>query len=419
MAQPDQPDQRDQHDQPQPEQPDRPDQPDLEIYSLEWCPYCIKAKALLKAKDIPYRETDVTYDREQALEMVERSGRASVPQIFLNGAHVGGYDELAHITSTGLLDKAFGREPAEIKSVYDVAVIGGGAAGLSAALYASRKGLSTVLISEDVGGQVGVTRDIFNYPGHDYVTGPDLSERMIAQVANNPIEQLLGEYVVGLSLDGRCKVIELESERRVRADAVIIASGVTKRRLEIPGEAEFEGYGVVYCSTCDGPLYKDKTIAVVGAGNSAFEAALEMNGIARKVYLVTRGELSADQVLRDKVATAERVEHLPGQLPAEIHGDEEVEALTIVDRRSGEFRRLEVDAVFVEAGLLPNTSFALDLVETNEAGEIIVDERGRTGVRGVFAAGDCTTVPDKQIVVAAGDGAKAALAAFEYLISQR
>ena len=147
--------------------------PDLQIYSLEWCPYCIKAKALLKAKEIPYRETDVTFDREQALEMIERSGRNSVPQIFLDDELVGGYAELAHITSTGELDQAFGRRPAKLKPVYDVAVIGGGAAGLSAAMYASRKGLSTVLVSEDVGGQVGVTRDIFNYPGYDYITGPD------------------------------------------------------------------------------------------------------------------------------------------------------------------------------------------------------------------------------------------------------
>ncbi len=393
--------------------------PDLQIYSLEWCPYCIKAKALLKAKEIPYRETDVTYDEERAVEMIERSGRNSVPQIFLDDEHIGGYAELAHITSTGELDQAFGRRPAKLKPVYDVAVIGGGAAGLSAAMYASRKGLTTVLISEDVGGQVGVTRDIFNYPGYEYVTGPELSERMIEQVAQNPIERLLGEYVTGLSLEGRCKVIELESGRRIRADSVIIASGVTKRRLEIPGEDEFEGFGVVYCSTCDGPLYKDKVIAVVGAGNSAFEAALEMNGIARKVYLVTRGHVTADQILRDKVATAKHVKHLKGKVAVEIHGAEEVEAFTIADRDSGELRRLAVDAVFVEAGLLPNTSFALDLVETNETGEIIVDERGRTGVRGVFAAGDCTTVPDKQIVVAAGDGAKAALAAFEYLVSQR
>ena len=301
-----------------------------------------------------------------------------------------------------------------------MAVIGGGAAGLSAAMYASRKGLSTVLVSEDVGGQVGVTRDIFNYPGYDYVTGPDLSERMIEQIAQNPIERLLGEYVVGLSLDGRCKVIELESGRHVRADSVIIASGVTKRRLEIPGEEEFEGFGVVYCSTCDGPLYKDKTVAVVGAGNSAFEAALEMNGIARKVYLVTRGRHhrrpGPARQGRDRQAREAPEGH---RWRWRSTGPTRSRALTIADRDSGELRRLAVDAVFVEAGLLPNTSFALDLVETNEAGEIVVDERGRTGVRGVFAAGDCTTVPDKQIVVAAGDGAKAALSAFEYLVSQR
>ena len=144
--------------------------PDLQIYSLEWCPYCIKAKALLKAKEIPYREIDVTFDREQALAMIERSGRNSVPQIFLDDELVGGYAELAHLTSTGELDQASAGEPAKLKPVYDVAVIGGGAAGLSAAMYASRKGLSTVLVSEDVGGQVGVTRDIFNYPGYDYIT---------------------------------------------------------------------------------------------------------------------------------------------------------------------------------------------------------------------------------------------------------
>ncbi len=392
---------------------------DIEIYSLEWCPYCIKAKALLKAKDVPYRETDVTYDREQALEMIERSGRNSVPQIFFDGELLGGYDDLAHFNATGELDRALGREPVELKSIYDVAVIGGGPAGLSAAMYTARKNLSTILISGDVGGQVGVTRDIANYPGFDEVTGPELAERMIAQTAQYNVEKLIGEYVVGLRLDGRCKVIELESQRQVCARTVIIASGVQKRRLGIPGEAELSDHGVVYCSTCDGPLYKDKTIAVVGGGNSAFEAALEMNGIARKVYLVTRGEVTADAILQDNVASAKRVERLAGQIAVQIHGEVDVEGLTIRNRENGMLRRLAVDGVFVEVGLLPNTSFALDLVETNEAGEIEVDGRGRTGVRGIFAAGDCTDVPDKQIVTSAGDGAKAALAAFEYLVTQR
>jgi len=392
---------------------------DIQIYSLQWCPYCIKAKALLHAKGIPYRETDVTSDRSLALEMIERSGRNSVPQIFVDGELVGGYDDLAHLSATGELDRLVGREPAELRPIYDVAVIGGGPAGLSAAMYAARKNLSTILVSGDVGGQVGTTRDIANYPGFAEVTGPALAEQMIAQMSRYDVEQLLGEYVTGLRVEGRCRIVELESGRRLRSRTLIIASGVRKRHLEIPGEGKLDGHGVVYCSTCEGPLYGDKTIAVVGGGNSAFEAALEMNGSARKVYLVTRGHVSADAVLRDNVASAAKVEHLHNHLAIEIHGRDTVEALTVLDIASDQRRQLEVDGVFVEVGLLPNTGFALDLVETNERGEIKVDARGRTGVRGVFAAGDCTDTPDKQIVVAAGDGAKAALAAFDYLVTQR
>ena len=392
---------------------------DIEIYSMQWCPYCIKSKALLKAKDIPYRETDITFDEELQLQMVERTGRYNVPQIFVDGVLVGGYDDLAHLNSTGILDKLAGRKPVKLKSLYDVAVIGGGPAGLSAAMYSARKSLSTIVVSGDVGGQVGTTRDIANYPGFDTITGPELSQRMIEQATKYDMEQLIGEYVIGLRIDGRAKVVELESGREIRARSLIIASGVQKRYLGIAGEAQFDGRGVVYCSTCDGPLFKDKAVAVVGGGNSAVEAALEMNGIARKVYLVSRGDISADAVLRDHVASAARVKHLRGYDAVEIDGDETVEGLTVRERRRGKLRRLAVDGVFVEIGLEPNTSFALDMVETNESGEIKVDARGRTGVRGVFAAGDCTDVPDKQIVVAAGDGAKAALAAFEYLVSQR
>jgi NADH-dependent peroxiredoxin subunit F len=389
---------------------------DIQIYSTQWCPYCIKAKALLKAKDIAYRETDVTHDEVLQREMVERTGRYNVPQIFVEGVLVGGYDELAQINATGTLDRVMGRRPSSLRPLYDVAVIGGGPAGLSAAMYAARKNLSTIVISYDVGGQVGTTRDIANYPGFDSITGPDLSQRMIAQTTRYEMQQLVGEYVMGLRLDDGVTVVELESEREVRARATIIASGVQKRYLGIAGEAEFDGRGVVYCSTCDGPLFKDKVIAVVGGGNSAVEAALEMNGIARKVYLVSRGDISADAVLRDHVATAAHVKHLRGYEAVEIDGGATVEGLTV--RRRGKLRRLAVDGVFVEIGLEPNTEFALGLVETNARGEITVDARGRTGVPGVFAAGDCTDVPDKQIVVAAGDGAKAALAAFEYLVSQ-
>ncbi len=396
---------------------------DLLLYTKQWCPFCAKAKALLRSKGLEWREIDVTHDEALQQEMVERSGRRSVPEIFLEGALVGGYDDLARLNATGELDRRLGREAAELKTLYDVAIVGGGPAGLAAAMYAARKNLSTIVVAGDIGGQLGTTRDVANYPGYELITGPDLVQKFFAQASRYGIEQLIGEQVVGLRIDGRSKILELESIREVAARTLIIASGVQKRRLQIPGEKELSGRGVVYCSTCDGPLFKDLDIAVVGGGNSALEAAIEMDGIAGHVTLVARSGLTGDEVLQDKVAGAAGVVVLPDHEPVEIHGSgpgggDAVTALTVRDRESGETRRLDLDGVFVEVGLFPNTGFALDLVDTNERGEIVVDSHGRTGVRGVFAAGDCTDTHDKQIVISVGEGAKAALAAFEYLVTQ-
>ena len=391
---------------------------DILIYTKQWCPYCAKAKALLRAKGLEWRELDVTFDERLQQEMVERSGRRSVPEIFLGGELVGGYDDLARLNATGELDRRLGREPVELKTLYDVAIVGGGPAGLAAAMYATRKNLSTVVVAMDIGGQLGTTRDIANYPGYELITGPDLVQKFFAQASQYGIEQLIGEQVVGVRVDGRSKVLELESLREVEARTLVIASGVQKRQLRIPGEKELAGHGVVYCSTCDGPLFKGLDIAVVGGGNSALEAALEMDGIARRVYLVARSGLAGNQVLEDKIATASGVEVLAHHEPVEIHGADAVEGLTVLDRETGATAKLAVQGVFVEIGLFPNTGFALDLVDTNERGEIVVDSHCRTGVRGVFAAGDCTDTHDKQIVISVGEGAKAALAAFEYLIAQ-
>jgi len=391
---------------------------DILIYIKQWCPYCTKAKALLRAKGLEWRELDVTFDERLQQEMVERSGRRSVPQIFLGGELVGGYDDLARLNATGELDRRLGREPVELKTLYDMAIVGGGPAGLVAAMYAARKNLSTIVVASDIGGQLGATRDVANYPGYELISGPDLVQKLFAQASQYGLEQLIGEQVVGVRIDGRSKVLELESLREVAARTLVIASGVQKRHLRIPGERELAGRGVVYCSTCDGPLFKGLDIAVVGGGNSALEAALEMNGIARQVHLVARSGLAGDQVLEDKIATASRVEVLAHHEPVEIHGGDAVEALTVLDREAGTTAKLAVQGVFVEIGLFPNTGFALDLVDTNERGEIIIDSHCRTGVRGVFAAGDCTDTHDKQIVISVGEGAKAALAAFEYLVAQ-
>jgi NADH-dependent peroxiredoxin subunit F len=392
----------------------------VQMYSMEWCPYCAKAKALLGAKGIEYDEVDVTDDEDKAVEMIERTGQRGVPQFFIDGQWVGGYDNLAYLNATGALDQMFGIESTvDLDKVWDVAVVGGGPAGLTAAMYAARKNLSTILIALDLGGQVGITHLVTNYPGLPVVEGPELVRLMFEQAYMYGLERLLGERVDDIRVDGRAKVLELASGKQVKARSVIVASGAEKRKLGIPGEDEFAGRGVVYCSTCDGPFYKGKTIAIVGGGNSALEAAVEMSGIAKKVHVVSRGPWSGDEWLKDKAGAAKGVRALVGFEPVEIRGGETVEQLVIRDVEKGKTRTLVVDGVFIEVGLTPNSGFALDLTRTNQRGEVIVDEWGDTGVRGVFAAGDVTANKEKQIVIAAGEGAKAALAAFDYLISQR
>lgn len=390
------------------------------IYSLEWCPYCSKTKALLKSKGIEYDEIDVTHNEAAARELLERTGQRSVPQLFIDGEWIGGYDSLAYLNATGELDRRLGIEPqVDLTKVWDVAVVGGGPAGLTAAMYAARKSLSTILITHDLGGQVGTTHTITNYPGLPKVNGPDLVKLMFEQAYLYGLERLIGERVTGIQLQGRAKSLTLASGRTIEARAVIVATGAQKRTLGIPGEDEYAGRGVVYCSTCDGPFYRDATIAIVGAGNSAMEAAVEMSAIARKVYVVSRSEWTGDAVLVGKARAARTVTQLVGYEPVEIKGHDTVRRLILRDIDSGLQRTLDVDGVFVEIGLFPNSDFMLDLVDTNQSGEIVVDAHGVTGARGVFAAGDVTDGRDKQIVVAAGEGAKAALAAFEYLITQQ
>lgn len=390
------------------------------IYSMEWCPYCAKAKALLNAKSIEYDDIDVSHDDQAAREMVERTGQRGTPQLFIDDEWIGGYDSLAYLNATGELDTRLGLEvTVDLEKVWDVAVVGGGPAGITAAMYAARKSLSTIIVTHDLGGQVGVTHTITNYPGLPVITGPDLIKLMFEQAYTYSIERLIGENVTALDIEGRARVLRLESGKTVKARTVIVATGAQKRKLDIPGEKEFGGHGVVYCSTCDGPFYRDATIAIVGGGNSAMEAALEMEAIAKKIHLVSTSEWSGERFLADRVRVAKKVKPWIGYQPVEIKGDDVVRELVIGELRGGKTRTLKVDGVFIEIGWFPNSDFMLDLVDTNQSGEIVVDGHGVTGARGVFAAGDVTDGKDKQIVVAAGEGAKAALAAFDYLIHQK
>jgi len=390
------------------------------IYSMEWCPYCAKVKALLDAKGIAYDEIDVTHDDQAAREMVERTGQRGVPQLFLDDDWIGGYDALAYLNATGELDRRLGLEVrVDLEKVWDVAVVGAGPAGITAAMYAARKSLSTIIVTHDLGGQVGTTHTITNYPGLPVITGPDLVRLMFEQAYTYGIERLIGETVTALDIEGRARVLRLASGKTVKARTVIVATGAQKRKLDIPGEKEFAGHGVVYCSTCDGPFYRDATIAIVGGGNSAMEAALEMEAIAKKIHLVSTGEWSGERFLADRVRAAKKVKPWIGFRPIEIKGDDVVRELVVSNLKNGKSRTLKIDGVFIEVGWFPNSDFMLDLVDTDQSGEIVVDGNGVTGARGVFAAGDVTNNKDKQIVVAAGEGAKAALAAFDYLIHQK
>jgi alkyl hydroperoxide reductase subunit F len=391
----------------------------IEIYSKDWCPFCSKAKSLLQSKQLEYVEVDITSDLQREQEMITRSGRRTVPQIFIDGESIGGYDDLANFNATGELDQLLGLESTvDSTKVYDVIIVGAGPAGLSAAIYATRKNLSTLIIALDIGGQLGTTYEVANYPGFQMITGPDLVAKFNDHADQYGIEKLIGEKVVSLRLEGRCKVVQTASGREIYGKALIIATGAQKRKLNIPGEKELAGKGVVYCSTCDGPLFRGMNIAIVGGGNSGLEAAVEMAGVANKVYLVSVGNLEGDEILQDKVTAAASVEVLTQHQPLGVLGDDRVDGLTVKDLANGDVRQLDVEGVFIEIGLYPNTDFALDLLDANHRGEIQVDTKGHTGTRGIFAAGDVTDDQGKQIIIAAGSGASAALGAFEYLVSQ-
>jgi len=391
----------------------------IEIYSKEWCPYCAKAKSLLKSKNTVFDEIDVTNDEKREKEMIERSQRRTVPQIFINDESIGGYDDLAQLNANGMLDQKLGLESQKaLHTIYDVAILGAGPAGMTSAIYSARKNLKIIMIAYDSGGQVGTTYDIGNYPGFEMITGPDLVDMFTEHTTKYDIETLLGEKISNIEIENKCKQIYTESGQKICAKVVIVATGAFKRKLNIPGEKEFSGKGVVYCSTCDGPLFKDLDIAIIGGGNSALEAAIEMNSIANKVYLVSTSDWKGDEILQDKVSSGEKITALKNHQPVEIKGKNSVTTLIVKDKVTEEEKSITVSGVFIEIGLYPNSDFILDLVDTTENGQIKVDRNGETGVRGIFAAGDVTDNREKQIIVAAGEGANAALSAFNYLVTQ-
>ena len=299
--------------------------------------------------------------------------------------------------------------------MYDLLIIGGGPAGIAAGVYAARKQLKTLLVSVDIGGQINTTLGIENYLGYQFIEGPELISKFETQVSQFPINQKIGDKVSRLrKIDGGFEAIS-EVGDKYQAKAVILASGKKPRKLNIPGETELTGRGVSYCAICDGPVFAGQRVAVVGGGNSALEAVLDMVKIAEHVDLVSLTQLTADSILGDQLAGAKNLTTFLEYQTEAVKGDDLVEGMLIKNIKSGEEKLLDVTGVFIEIGLVPNSDVAKGLVELNKWGEVSITPTCETTVRGLYAAGDVTDVPEKQIIVAAGEGAKAALQAHRYL----
>jgi NADH-dependent peroxiredoxin subunit F len=300
--------------------------------------------------------------------------------------------------------------------MYDVIIIGGGPAGMTAAIYASRKALSQVLISPDVGGQAAWASDIENYLGYPFVTGFDLAMKFEKHLKSFNIN-MQDDRVATLMPNDRTFLVKTEGGRECEGRSVIVCSGRSARNLGVPGEEEYKGRGVTYCATCDAPLYSGKDVAVVGGGNAGLDAAIQLSRIANKVHLIeTEPEITGDKKYMAGLRNAQNVQVLTHTEVNEIRGNRFVESIAITDTETCEQSEIRVGGVFVEIGSMPNIGFLPPEVKVNRHGEIVVDCANHTSARGIFAAGDVTNIPRKQIIIAAGEGSKAMLEADDYLV---
>jgi alkyl hydroperoxide reductase subunit F len=299
--------------------------------------------------------------------------------------------------------------------MYELIIVGGGPAGMTAAVYAARKQLNTLLISSDIGGQVMWTNSVENYMGYQFIEGDELIARFQKQVDQFPIDQKIGQKVTQIrKIDGGLEVVS-EKGDAYQGKAVILASGKRPRRLNVAGEMELTGRGVTYCSICDGPEYAGQRVAVIGGGNSALEAVLDVVKVAEHVDMVSVTPLTGDPIMIDKLSDAHNLNIYTEQQTEKILGENTVSGIVIKDLKTGASKQLDVTGIFIEVGLVPNSDMAKDLLKLNQVGEVPININCETEIPGFFAAGDVTTAPEKQIIIAAGEGAKAALQAHRYL----
>ncbi|MBL0419437.1 alkyl hydroperoxide reductase subunit F [Ramlibacter sp. AW1] len=394
---------------------------DFEVYvslTCHNCPDVVQALNLMAVQNPRIRATMIEGGLFQ--KEIEERQIMGVPTVFLNGTYFGNgrmslEEIVAKIDTSGAE-----REAAKIsaKEPFDVLIVGGGPAGAAAAVYAARKGIRTGIASERFGGQVLDTLGIENFISVKETEGPRFALALEEHVRHYDVDIMNLQRAKALVPGTGMIEVQLESGASLKSRTVILSTGARWRNINVPGEHEYKNKGVAYCPHCDGPLFKGKRVAVVGGGNSGVEAAIDLAGIVGHVTLVEFDtKLRADAVLQRKLNSLPNVTvHLNAQT-TEITGDgQKVNGLTYKDRATGELHQVPLEGIFIQIGLVPNTDWLKGSVELSRYGEIVVDARGQTSVPGVFAAGDATTVPYKQIIIAAGDGAKAALSAFDHLI---
>jgi len=396
---------------------------DLEVYislSCQNCPDVVQALNLMAVLNPRVRATMI--DGALFQSEVEAKQIMAVPTVHLNGQPFGqGRMTVEEILAR--LDRNVGARQAEqlkSKAPFDVLIVGGGPAGASAAIYAARKGIRTGVVSERFGGQVLDTMGIENFISVQETEGPKLAAQLENHVKSYDVDIMNLQRAAALlpaDQDG-LYTVQLENGASLRSRSVILSTGARWREMNVPGEREYRGRGVAYCPHCDGPLFKGKRVAVIGGGNSGVEAAIDLAGIVARVTLIEfDNRLRADEVLQRKLRSLPNVRVIVSAQTTEVHGaGGKVNALSYRDRTSGETHRVQLEGVFVQIGLLPNTEWLKGTVALSPRGEIEVDARGQTSLPGVFAAGDATTVPYKQIIIAMGEGSKAALSAFDHLI---
>jgi alkyl hydroperoxide reductase subunit F len=385
--------------------------------SCQLCPDVVQALNLMAVVNPNIRHTMIDGSLFQA--EVERRQIMAVPTVFLNGKPFGqGGMTLKEIVAK-LDTGAVQRESQELtaKAPYDMLIVGAGPAGSAAAIYAARKGIRTGIVAERFGGQLMDTVGVENFISVKETDGPKLAANLEAHVQHHEVDVINGQRAEAL-VPGDLIEIRFAGGGSLKARSVVISTGARWREINVPGEREYRNRGVAYCPHCDGPLFKGKRVAVVGGGNSGVEAAIDLAGLVSHVTLIEYdATLRADAVLVRKLRSLANVTVITSAQTQEVTGDgQRVNGLVYKDRASGEVKTVELAGVFVQIGLVPNTDWLKGVVKLSPRGEIEVDARGQTSVPGVFAAGDCTTVPFKQIVIAVGEGAKASLAAFDHLI---